>query len=262
MLVDTHLHLDDGKYREDLEKVLDDARGAGVAGLVTIGTNLEDSTWAAGFAAGREGVWAAVGVHPEHAGTWREEDFDAFRALARGPKVRAVGEVGLDYHHGRDRAEIQQAVFRRMIALGAECGLPLVIHQRDAAEDTLAILRQEGAAARGGVFHCFAGDWDTARQALEMGFFLAVGGILTFPSAAPLREVIRQVPMDRLVLETDAPWLAPQGRRGKRNEPAFLPEVAARLAELKGLDAGEVERRTTENAQRLFGIQTVTREAR
>jgi TatD DNase family protein len=255
MFVDTHVHLDDAKFDEDRPELLGRARAAGVTLMVSIGTALDDSRWACEYATRQEGVYASVGVHPERVETWRDEDLPVFRELCKRPKVRAVGEVGLDYHSPGFEAPAQEALFRQMIRLSLEAKLPLVIHQRDAAGDTLRVLREEGAGSEGGVFHCFAGDWETAQGAIALGFDIAVGGILTFPNAQALRAVIAQVPLERLVLETDAPWLAPQAQRGKRNEPAYMISVAERLASLKGLSLKEVEDATTRNARRIFRIQ-------
>ncbi|MES2200896.1 MAG: TatD family hydrolase [candidate division FCPU426 bacterium] len=254
MLIDTHVHLDDTRYDVDRDAVLLRAAEAGVVAMVSIGTNLEDSAWAASWTAGRDGLYATVGQHPEQVGSWAPGDAEKMEALTASKKVVAVGEVGLDYHSpGHDMAA-QQSLFREMIRLALRKKLPLVIHQRDAANDTLAILKEEGGGSEGGVFHCFAGDWDCARGAMELGFDLAVGGILTFPSAKALREVIARVPLEKLVLETDGPWLAPQLYRGKRNEPAMIASVAAALAELKGVSLAELESATTANAKRIFRI--------
>jgi TatD DNase family protein len=253
-LIDTHIHLDDARYNEDRPSVMQCAREAGVALQVSIGTHLEDSLWAAEFALQEADVFATVGMHPELVDRWKEGDEQRFLALAKKPKVVAIGEVGMDYHRGDEDKALQERVFRLMIGLSRERKLPLVVHQRDAAQDTLRILREEKAGGSGGVFHCFAGDWATAQEAMAMGFYIAVGGILTFPSAKDLRGVIGQVPMERLVLETDGPWLAPQLQRGKRNEAAFLPEVCAKLAELKGMSIEDVARISTENACKLFNI--------
>jgi TatD DNase family protein len=254
MLIDTHLHLDDARYDADREAVLERGFSAGVKIQVSIGTQMDDCRWITEFVQGREGLYATVGIHPEMVERWKDEDLPEFEELARKPKVVAIGEVGLDYHHGAYDKALQHKVFREMIRLSKRAGLPLVIHQRDAAEDTLAILREERAGDQGGVFHCFAGDLATAQGAMALGFDIAVGGILTFPNARELREVIRQVPLERLVLETDAPWLAPQPWRGKRNEPAFLAGVASALAALKGVPVAEIEEITTRNARRLFRI--------
>jgi TatD DNase family protein len=255
MLVDTHLHLDDSKYDLDRAAVLQRAREAGVQCLISIGTNLLDSAWATDFVQQEPGIYATVGIHPELVEGWQDKDLERLEALAARPKVLAIGEVGLDYHSPGFDLKKQEHLFRVMIRLSKRRKLPLVIHQRDAPEDTLRILSEEQAGSEGGVFHCFAGDWDTAQGAMKLGFDIAVGGILTFPSAKDLREVIAQVPMEHLVLETDAPWLAPQTQRGKRNEPAFISAVAMKLAEIKKISVEEVEAITTRNAKRIFRIQ-------
>jgi TatD DNase family protein len=255
VLIDTHVHLDDAKYDADREELRARALKAGVAQMISIGTTLEDSAWAADYAGKTEGVHATVGLHPEMAKErWKAGEMPDYEALARKPKVVAIGEVGLDYHSPGYDKELQAEVFKEMIRLAGKLGKPLVIHQRDAAEDTLRLLAETGGGAEGGVFHCFAGDLACAQGAMKLGFDLAVGGILTFPSAKALRDVIKEVPLERLVLETDGPWLAPQPMRGKRNEPAFMTAVAAALAELKGVSIADVERITTENAKRIFRI--------
>ena len=254
MLIDTHVHLDDARYDEDRPALLERARQAGLKAMVSIGTNAADSAWAADFAAAEADVYATVGVHPEMLESHEDSDLALYEALAAKPKVVAIGEVGLDYHSpGFDKGR-QAEVFREMIRLSRRRHLPLVIHQRDAADDTLRILAEEGGGSEGGVFHCFAGDWACAQGAMKLGFDIAVGGILTFPSAKDLRAVIAQVPLERLVLETDGPWLAPQPQRGKRNEPAFVAAVAAKLAEIKGVSVAEIERISTQNALRIFRI--------
>jgi TatD DNase family protein len=254
MLIDTHLHLDDARYDADRPELLARAREAGVGLMLSIGTALDDSRWIVAALPGQPGIYGAVGIHPERVSEWHDADLPEYEALAASPGVLAIGEVGLDYHSpGFDR-EKQQRVFREMIRLSRRRQLPLVIHQRDAAEDTLRLLGEEGGGAEGGVFHCFAGDWACAQKAMSLGFDIAVGGILTFPSAKELRAVIAQVPLERLVLETDGPWLAPQPKRGQRNEPAFITAVAATLAGLKNVSLAEVERVTTQNAKRIFRI--------
>jgi len=253
--IDTHVHLDDARYDADREAVLERAKAAGVWPLVSIGTGLADSRWAADFAAGRQGIYATVGQHPELAKDWDPGQMPEFRALARRPGVVAVGEVGLDFHHpGNGGLPQQEPLFRAMLALARELGLPVVIHNRDAAADVLRVLREAWDPSLGGVFHCYAGDLDTALAALDLNFDIAVGGVLTFKNAQALREVIARVPLERIVLETDGPWLAPQDRRGQRNEPACIPSIAARLAQVKGLGLDAVARATTENARRLFRL--------
>lgn len=253
-LVDTHVHLDDARYDADREAVIVRAQAAGVADLVTIATTLEDSRWVAGFIAAQEHVFGTVGHHPELAGRFDPARLGDYRALAREKGVVAVGECGLDFHRPGFRLEEQEPVLRAMIGLARDLGLPLVVHNRDADADILRVLRDAWDPALGGVFHCFAGSADTAKAAMDLNFDIAVGGVLTFKSAQALRDVIAAVPLERLVLETDGPWLAPQAWRGQRNEPAYLVEVARKLAELKGAPLAQVAEQTTANARRVFRL--------
>jgi TatD DNase family protein len=252
--IDTHVHLDDERYQADREAVLERSRNAGVWPLVSIGTCLKDSAWAAEFAGRNEGIYATVGQHPEFADGYRASDLARFREEALKPKVVAVGEVGLDFHRPGSSLAVQEPVFRAMVALARDLKLPLVIHNREASADVLRVLREAWDPALGGVFHCFAGDAQTALAAIDLNFHIAVGGVLTFKSAQALREVIAQVPLERLVLETDGPWLAPQAWRGQRNEPAYIPSIAAQLAQVKGVDLGTVAQVTTANARSLFRL--------
>ena len=227
-LIDTHVHLDDTRYDHDREELIARAAAAGVSPLVTIGTDLADSVWAADFVAGRPGVFATVGHHPERVAEYDARRLGEYRAAAQRPGVVAIGEVGLDYHSPGFDAPAQQALLRQMIGLALELRLPLVIHNRDAGPDTLALLKEA---------------WDPA-----------LGGVLTYKTAGGLRDIIAGVPLERLVLETDGPWLAPQARRGKRNEPSYIGEAAAQLAALKGLSLEAVAQATTDNARRLFRL--------
>ncbi len=254
-MIDTHVHLDDTRYDVDRDALIARAKAAGVGTLITIGTNLEDSAWVRDYVAQRDGIYGAIGEHPEQVETWDDERLRAYRAIAKGAKnIVAIGEVGLDFHRPEFSLAKQEPAFRDFIRLALELNLPLVIHQREAATDTLRVLREEGAERVGGVFHCFAGDAAAAKGALDLNFDLAVGGILTYKSAQPLRDVIAGVPLSRLLLETDGPWLAPQDWRGQRNEPAYIIAVAAKLAELKGVSVAEVEKATTANAKRVFKL--------
>jgi len=257
MLIDSHVHLDDARYDADRDAMLARARAAGVGTFITIGTHLQDSEWACAFAAATPDAYATVGLHPELVDRWRDDtDLALYRQLALRDKVVAIGEVGLDYHHGNEDRSQQQRVFCAMIRLSRELELPLVIHQREAAEDTLRILREEKAGAFGGVFHCFAGDLATAQAAMGLGFRIAVGGVMTFPNAGALREVVKALPLSALMLETDGPWLAPQSQRGQRNEPAFLPAICQKLAEVKGISVAEAEAATTANALDTFYLNS------
>jgi TatD DNase family protein len=252
--IDTHVHLDDERYRADRDAVLERSRRAGVWPLVSIGTCLEDSRWAADFAGRSEGIYATVGQHPESAETYGPGDLGRFREEALKPKVVAIGEVGLDFHRPGSSLRVQEPVFRAMVGLARTLRLPLVIHNREASADVLRVLGEDWDPGLGGVFHCFAGDAPTALAAVGLNFDIAVGGVLTFKNAQALRAVVAQVPLERLVLETDGPWLAPQAWRGQRNEPAYIPAVAAQVAQVKGVDVETVARQTTANARRLFRL--------
>ena len=258
-LVDTHLHLDFEQYDADRAAVVERAAAAGVRGLITIGINEATSRRAIALAADCPGVWASVGFHPNESDAWGEGSAETLRALAAQPRVVAIGEIGLDYYWDRVPRATQQRAFEAQLALAAELTLPIIVHDRDAHEDVMRTLRAwvGGLPADHprGVLHFFSGDRAMAEEALSMGFYLGADGPLTFPSAGAMRELIAAIPLDRLLLETDAPFLAPVPHRGKRNEPAFLPAIAARVAELHGIAADEVARRTTRNAQALFGIE-------
>ena len=247
--------MDDTRYNDDRDALIERAKQAGVGTLVTIGTHLEDSRWNVAFVAGKQDVYATVGIHPEMADRWQDADLAEYEALAQKPGVVAIGEVGMDYHRPEFSREVQEPVFRTMIGLAKKLKLPLVIHNRQADRDTIRILRDAWDPSLGGVFHCFAGDAQCAQEAVDLNFDLAVGGVLTFKSARSLRDIIKTVPLERLVLETDGPWLAPQAWRGQRNEPAYVTGVAQVLAELKGVSLETVAEVTTRNAKRLFKLK-------
>ena len=252
-LVDSHCHLLDRRFDEDREAVIAAAHAAGVSHMVAVGTDHADNPGYLRLAERTPSIAVAVGIHPHEAASVDEALWKDLEEWAGHPSVAAVGESGLDYHYMHSPAERQQEVFLRHIDLARRLDLPLVVHSRDAQEDTLAILREHGRGLRG-VLHCFSGDHAMARAALEMGFFVSVAGPVTFRKAGALRDVLREVPVERLLVETDAPYLAPEPRRGRRNEPALLVHTARALAELKGLSFDDVARITTLNAHRLFGI--------
>ncbi len=253
-LIDTHVHLDDTRYDADRDALIERARQAGVATLVSIGTHLSDSRWVAGYADPAKKIYGTVGQHPEYETVLSEADLAEYEALAQKPGIVAIGEVGLDFHRPEFSLAKQEPVFRAMIALAKKLKLPLVIHNRQADRDTIRILREDWDPSLGGLFHCFAGDAQCAREALDLNFDLAVGGVLTFKSAQGLRDIIATVPLERLVLETDGPWLAPQAWRGQRNEPAYVASVAQTLATLKGVSLEAVAEATTRNAKRVFRL--------
>lgn len=251
MLVDSHCHLDFPDFSDRLPELLAAMRQNDVGVAVCIGVNLEDFGQVLALAEAHEQLYATVGVHPEY--TDAEEPVAArLVQLADYPKVIAIGETGLDYYWQKDQPEWQRQRFRAHIQAARQCGKPLVIHMRDAAEDTLRILREEGAAVVSGVMHCFTGDWQVARQALDLGLYLSFSGIVTFKNATQIREVAQKTPLERILVETDAPYLAPVPYRGKRNQPAYVRHVAEEIARLRGLDFAAVAQATTDNFFNLF----------
>ena len=255
MLIDSHTHLDDLRYDTDRDNVLQRAQTAGIEAIVTIGCDLATSQAAVALAHAHPNIFATIGVHPHEAKGIGEGWYESFRSLAQHPKVVAYGEIGLDYHYDHSPREIQRQRFREQIHLARELALPLVIHTREAQEDTVMILREEGAVDVGGVFHCFSGDMWLAKDALDLGFYLSFSGVLTFKNATMLRDIAKTVPLDRLMVETDCPYLAPVPYRGKRNEPAYVQYVAETLAEIRGNGSVEsVARATVENTKRVFRI--------
>ena len=255
MLIDSHAHLDDLRYDTDRDNVLQRAQTAGIEAIVTIGCDLATSQAAVALAHAHPNIFATIGVHPHEAKEIGEGWYESFRSLARHPKVVAYGEIGLDYHYDHSPREIQRQRFREQIHLARELALPLVIHTREAQEDTMMILREESAVDVGGVFHCFSGDAWLAKDALDLGFYLSFSGVLTFKNATMLRDIAKTVPLDRLMVETDCPYLAPIPYRGKRNEPAYVQYVAETLAEIRGNGSVEsIARATVENTKRVFRI--------
>ena len=262
MYVDSHCHLAFPELNDRLDAILADMRAADVGGALCICTSMEEFEFESvhALAASHDNLWASVGVHPDTEGM-TEPDVDTLCDWARRPRVIAIGETGLDYFRleGRTIADMewQRERFRVHIRAGRRMDLPLVIHTRQASDDTLAVLRQEGEGAGPaprGVFHCFTESMDVARAALDLGFHISFSGILTFKTAAELREVARYVPLDRCLIETDSPYLAPVPHRGKVNTPAWVPHVAYLLAELKGISNTEVADATRANFEQLFRV--------
>jgi TatD DNase family protein len=256
MLFNTHSHVDTSRqFATDRDEVVERARQAGVTRLTVIGFNREAAVRTVAFIDRYPWAYAAVGIHPTDALEWNEQVCAEVEAHCRHPRVVAVGEVGLDYYW-KDRApfDLQRDVFRAQIRLARARNLPLVIHCRDAYEDTVSILEQQGAAAVGGVMHCFSADLAMAERCLALGFYLGFGGTLTYKNNPVGQAVARAVPLDRIVLETDDPYLAPMPHRGKRNEPGYVRLVAEFLADLRGCSVEEVAAATYENGSRLFRL--------
>ena len=252
---DSHAHLDDARFEEDRAAVLERARQAGVERILAIASGITASECerTLRLAAEHDFLWAAVGLHPHEARHASEELLTALARLAENPRVLAWGEIGLDYHYDHSPREVQQAVFRQQLQQARALKLPVIIHCREAWDDGLRILEDDWAASGlGGILHCFSGDTEVARRAHEWGFLISFAGNATFPRADNLRAAARAVPLEALLIETDCPYLAPQSVRGRRNEPAFVVEVAATLAGLHGVSREEMGARTSENFLRLF----------
>lgn len=251
VLVDSHCHLDFPELLAGIDGVMERMAAAGVGHALCVAVNLEDFPRVRDLAQRFDHLFASVGVHPDHAGG-EEPDTARLVFLAAHPKVVAIGETGLDYYRHPHRAEAQQGRFRTHIQAARETGKPLIVHTRNASHDTLRLMREEDAAAVGGVMHCFTETWDVAEAAMAMGFFISFSGIVTFRNAADLREVARRVPADRLLVETDSPFLAPVPRRGAVNEPAYVRHVAEEVARVRGISVDALAELTTANFFRLF----------
>ncbi len=251
MLVDSHCHLDFPDLAEQLPAVLQRMQENGVGIAVCIGVNLEDFPRVLALAQSDDRLFATVGVHPEYTDV-EEPDVEKLLMLADHPKVIAIGETGLDYYWQKDKPEWQRERFRTHIRAAKRCNKPLVVHTRDSAVDTLRLLKEEGADTVGGVMHCFTESWDIATQALDLGFHISLSGIVTFKNAAIVKDVATKCPLDRLLIETDAPYLAPVPYRGKRNEPGYVRHVAEEIARLRGQPFQEIQQATTDNFFSLF----------
>jgi len=256
-LVDSHAHLDGPEFAPDRAAVLERARAAGVERIILIGLWRKPGDFGSALELAAEDpafLWATAGIHPHESGHVPESDWLYLDELARDPRVVGVGETGLDYHYLHSTREAQRAGFERQLALATVVGKPVSVHLREAEEDSVAMLRNSGVGkARGGVIHCFSGDARAAERYLELGLYLSFSGIVTFKNAAALQEAARLTPLDRLLIETDAPFLAPVPHRGKRNEPAYVALTAAKIAELKGLPVEEVGAAALRNTEKLFG---------
>lgn len=255
LLIDSHAHIDGREFSADFAEMLQRAEDAGVAEIVVVGADLESSRAACELAARHSNLYAAVGIHPHDAGRVTEPCYEIVADLARqNPKVVAIGEIGLDFYRDRSPRPAQEEVFRRFIRLARELELPVIVHDRDAHERVMAILREERASETGGVLHCFSGDLAMARECTAMGFYLSFPGTITYPANEALREVVRGVKIENILVETDCPYLSPVPYRGKRNEPAYVRHTAEKVAELKGLSLADVGRITSLNTRSLFRI--------
>ena len=253
MFVDSHCHLDFPDFAGEVPALLDAMSAAKVTHALCISVNLPDWPAVHALAVAHRNLYATVGVHPDYEDT-QEPTVEELVSLAARPKIVAIGETGLDYYRLSGDLEWQRRRFRTHIRAARRTGKPLVIHTRSAGDDTLSIMREEGAGEAGGVMHCFTETWEVARAALDLGFHISFSGIVTFKNAVALKDVARRVPMERMLIETDSPYLAPVPHRGKRNQPAFVPHVAQEIATLTGVSAETIGRATSENFFRLFRI--------
>jgi TatD DNase family protein len=252
-LIDSHCHLDSDEFDADREQVIERALASGVSQMVAIGTGNGPPDLEAGIrlADRYEFFYATVGVHPHDAAKANDVTFQSLADLTNHPKVIAIGEIGLDYHYDFSPRETQQAVFIRQMQIAKK---PIVIHTREAWDDTIKLIREHWDPERGGIMHCFSGNPEQAQQALDLGFYLSFGGIVTFPKALEIQESARMAPIDRILVETDAPYLAPVPKRGKRNEPAFMVETVRKLAQLRGESEQAIADSTTNNFRRLMSL--------
>ncbi|APC46741.1 TatD family hydrolase [Virgibacillus halodenitrificans] len=256
MLFDTHVHLNARQFEEDRTDTIQRAFDAGVQHMVVVGFDRETIPLAIEIAEDYDTIYAAVGWHPVDAIDMTDEDLQWIEELSSHPKVVAIGEMGLDYHWDKSPANIQKDVFRKQIQLAKKVNMPIIIHNREATEDIVKILQEENAKEVGGIMHCYNDSVDYVQACLDMNFYISLGGPVTFKNAPLPKEVAAQVPLDRLLIETDAPFLAPHPNRGKRNEPAYVKLVAEKIAEIRGISFEEVGKITTENARNLFKINS------
>jgi len=256
MLIDSHAHIQGKEYAGEVEAVITRARAAGVETIIAVGGagDMSSNSEAVALAARFENVYATVGMHPHDAKDVGADELKTLKELASSPKVVAVGETGLDYYYNHSPHEVQRRVFAQFIQMACDTQLPIVVHERDAALPVADLLRNEGAGKLRGVIHCFTGNYEAACAYLDLGFYLSFTGIITFKNAEPLREVVRKVPLERIFVETDSPFLTPVPHRGKRNEPAYVRFVAETIAKVKGVDFADVARLTSANVKTLFRI--------
>ncbi|MEK7850083.1 MAG: TatD family hydrolase [Candidatus Omnitrophota bacterium] len=255
MLVDTHCHLDFPEFDADRKSVLERARESGVEVLINVGSSLKGSREAVSLASQYPQVFASVGIHPHDAKEYKKEDLSQIKQLVLFSKVVAIGEIGLDYYRNLSEPKIQRSVFKEFLNLACEAGLPVIIHSRQAEDDTLAVLREfELKKFKGIVIHCFSAGMDFLNKCLDLGFFVSFTCNVTYKKAQVLRKIVEYVPLDKMFLETDAPFLPPEGKRGKRNEPAYLADLAHEVARIKNIDFDMVCAETTRNAKHFFKL--------
>jgi TatD DNase family protein len=254
MLIDTHAHLEMPEFRRDLTEVIQRAKASGVEYIFTVGTEKKDWNRALEIAHSNPSVYAILGVHPHNVRKIDEETYPALRKLCADDKVKAYGEIGLDFFRNLSPRDVQLKRFREQIQFAKELGLPIVVHDREAHKETLEILKSEKVEGYGGIIHCFSGNYEMARECIDMGFYISIPGSITFKNARGFQEVVKQIPLDSLLIETDAPFLTPVPFRGKRNEPSYVGYTAQKVAEIKKVPFEKVAEVTTENALRVYKL--------
>ena len=255
MLIDSHAHLDDKRFDNDRDKIIKSLKELGIELVINPGADINSSIKAVALAEKYDNIYAAVGVHPHDAKDMDETTIDLLKSFTNREKVVAIGEIGLDYYYDNSPRDIQKKRFKEQIELAKEVNLPIIIHSRDAAEDTFNILKEAQDGTLKGVLHCYSGSVEMAMEYIKLGFYISLAGPVTFKKAKVPKEVAKAVPIDRLLIETDSPYLTPEPYRGKRNEPAFVRYVAGTIAELRNMSFEELALKTGENTKRLFGIK-------
>lgn len=255
MIFDTHAHYDDERFDEDRDALLRSMKEAGIGNIVNIGANMASSQRSLDLAAEYDFMYAAVGVHPSDCAELDDEKIEKLKEMSSFPKCVAIGEIGLDYYWPEPEHDLQKKWFKRQIALAREVELPIIVHSRDAAADTVDILKSENAGELGGVVHCFSYSKEVAEECVKMGFYIGIGGVLTFKNGRKMKEVAEAIPMERIILETDCPYLAPEPFRGKRNSSLYLPYVVGAMAQIKGISEEEVISITEANAREMYRLK-------
>lgn len=254
MIIDSHAHLDDSAFNEDREELIEKLKDQGISHVMNISAGLASARTSLALAKKYNFIYTSMGVHPCETGELTEENFTEIISYLTEEKVKAIGEIGLDYYWNEPERELQQYWFRRQLQLAHEYNLPVIIHSRDAAADTYRIMKEERAADLKGVIHCYSYTKETARDYLQWNYYFGIGGVITFQNAKKLKEAVEYIPLENILLETDSPYLSPVPYRGKRNSPLNLPFVAEEIAKIKGISAQEVIKVTTENTKKLYGL--------
>ncbi len=254
MIFESHAHYDDDQFATDREAVLKKVRQTGVGCIINVAASMKSSRVSLELAKSHEIIYTSIGVHPHDVKDMKESDLEILIAMSVYDKVVAIGEIGLDYYYDNVPKEIQKLWFREQIKLAVDLDLPMIIHSREAARDTFDLLNEGEGHKVGGVIHCFSGSVEMAKKYIDLGYYIGIGGVVTFKNAKKTIEVVEAIPLDSILVETDSPYLAPMPYRGKRNDSSYLPEIIAKVAEIKGVTADEVEKMTWENGKKLFRL--------